>query len=126
MTSVRGLRIAHLIESDGPGGAERMVASLAIELQSAGADNVVFVPERGEGWLGRELRGTGVRTEVFRIDRPLSPAFARWLAGVLRRYQIDLAHSHEFSMAVYGAWASRKAGIPHLFTLHGSRYYAER
>lgn len=126
MTSVRGLRIAHLIESDGPGGAERMVASLATELQSAGADNVVFVPERGEGWLGRELRGAGVRTEVFRIDRPLSPAFAGWLAGALRRHRIAIAHSHEFSMAVYGAWASQRAGVPHLFTLHGSRYYAAR
>lgn len=126
MTSVRGLRIAHLIESDGPGGAERMVASLATELQSAGAENVVFVPERGEGWLGHELQGTGVRTESFRIERPLSPAFAGWLADALRRYRVAVAHSHEFTMAVYGAWAAARAGVPHLFTLHGSRYYAAR
>ena len=29
-------------------------------------------------------------------------------------------------MAVYGAWASWLAGIPHLITMHGSRYYAGR
>src|SRR6185295_12983610 len=28
--------------------------------------------------------------------------------------------------AVYGAWASRRAGIPHVVTMHGSRYYASR
>ncbi|HEY6809094.1 MAG TPA: glycosyltransferase, partial [Gemmatimonadales bacterium] len=126
MTTVAGLRIAHLIESDGPGGAERMVASLAAALQAGGAENVVFVPERGEGWLARELRGSGVRTDTFRLDRPFSPAFAARLADTLRHHRIDVAHSHEFTMAVYGAWASRRTGVPHLFTLHGSRYYAGR
>ena len=51
VSGLGGLRLAHLIESDGPGGAERVVAQLATGLQAAGAQNVVFVPERGEGWL---------------------------------------------------------------------------
>ena len=29
-------------------------------------------------------------------------------------------------MAVYGAWASWYAGVPHVITMHGSRYYAAR
>jgi glycosyltransferase involved in cell wall biosynthesis len=29
-------------------------------------------------------------------------------------------------MAVYGAWASWRAGVPHVITMHGSRYYAGR
>ena len=41
--------IAHLIESDGPGGAERVVADLASGFQAAGARNVVFVPADGNG-----------------------------------------------------------------------------
>jgi glycosyltransferase involved in cell wall biosynthesis len=48
------------------------------------------------------------------------------LAVSFRRHRIEIAHSHEFSMAVYGAWASWLAGIPHLVTMHGSRYYAGR
>jgi glycosyltransferase involved in cell wall biosynthesis len=123
---IEGRRIAHLIESDGPGGAERVVAHLASSLQAAGADNVVFVPAAGEGWLARELDGTGVAIEPFRLDRPLSPGCAAHLASVLRHRRIDLAHSHEFSMAVYGAWAARLARVPHVITMHGGRYYAER
>lgn len=126
LASLRGLRFAHLIESDGPGGAERMVASLVTELQNAGTTNVVIVPANGEGWLARELRGTGAQIEPFRLDRPVSPSFARWLGDTLRRHRVVLAHSHEFTMAVYGAWAARRARIPHLFTMHGGRYYAEQ
>ena len=123
---VTGLRIAHLIESDGPGGAERVVAQLATALQAAGASNVVFLPADGEGWLARELDGSGVTIEYFRFDRPVSPECARWLEAAFRRHRIVLAHSHEFSMAVYGAWAAWRAGIPHVITMHGGRYYADR
>jgi glycosyltransferase involved in cell wall biosynthesis len=103
-----------------------MVASLAASLQAAGADNLLIAPAEGEGWLAREVSGTGVRVESFRLDRPFSPAFARWLVVTLQRHRIALAHSHEFTMAVYGAWAARRAKIPHLLTMHGGRYYAGR
>lgn len=124
-TSLRGLRIAHLIESDGPGGAERMVASLAGALQARGAENVVVVPERGEGWLARQLDGTGVTIAPGPLDQPF-PAVSRWLASAFRTHRVALAHSHEFIMALCGAWAARLAGVPHVFTMHGSRYYASR
>ena len=123
---IAGLRIAHLIESDGPGGAERVVAGLAAALQAAGAHNVVFLPANGEGWLARELAGSGVAIEYFTIDRPLSPSCARGLVRAFHRHRIDVAHSHEFSMALYGGWAAWRTGVPHVITMHGSRYYNER
>ncbi|HJU44116.1 MAG TPA: glycosyltransferase [Vicinamibacterales bacterium] len=123
---VSGLRIAHLIESDGPGGAERVVAQLAAGLQSAGVETVVFLPAHGEGWLAEQLRGSGVAIEHFHVDRPVSPACGRSLTDAFRRRGITVAHSHEFSMAVYGAWAAWRARIPHVITMHGGRYYAGR
>jgi glycosyltransferase involved in cell wall biosynthesis len=123
---VAGLRLAHLIESSGPGGAERVVAELATSLQAAGTENVVFLPVDGEDWLRRQLEGSGVAVEYFRVERPLSPGCALGLARGFRRHRIDLAHSHEFSMAFYGACASRLAGVPHVITMHGGRYYAGR
>ena len=119
-------RIAHLIESDGPGGAERMLAQLAEELAAAGCPCVAFVPARGEGWLGRALSDAGVTVETFELGRPFSPKLANDLVVALRRHRIDLVHSHEFSMAFYGAWAARRAGLPHVITMHGGRYYAQR
>ncbi|HET7789913.1 MAG TPA: glycosyltransferase family 4 protein [Gemmatimonadales bacterium] len=124
--ALEGLSIAHLIESDGPGGAERMVASLAAGLQARGASNLVIGPANGEGWLARELEGSGVRVEAVDLSRPFRPRFAKEVAAILRRHRARVAHSHEFTMAVCGAWAARRAGAAHLFTMHGSRYYAER
>jgi glycosyltransferase involved in cell wall biosynthesis len=121
-----GLRIAQLIASDGPGGAERVVVHLSRALQARGAETVVFLPRHGEGWLERELAGSGAAIEYFTIDRPLSPRSAAALGQTFTRHRIDVAHGHEFSMAVYGAWASRRAGIPHVMTMHGGRYHAQR
>lgn len=124
--SASGLRVAHLIETDGPGGAERVVVHLATALQRAGAANVVFLPPEGEGWITGQLAGSGVTIDHFHLQRPVSPLCARLLAQAFRRHRIAIAHSHEFSMAVYGAWASRYVGIPHVITMHGGRYYAGR
>jgi glycosyltransferase involved in cell wall biosynthesis len=126
MSGLSGMRIAHLIESDGPGGAERVVAQLAAGLQSGGAENVVFLPAHGEGWLAEQLRGSGVAIETFHVDRPVSPSCARALTAAFRRHRITVAHSHEFSMAVYGAWAAWRSHVPHVITMHGGRYYAGR
>lgn len=119
-------RIAHLIETDGPGGAERMLASLAGEMQGRGYPGIVFTPTRVEGWLEAELASFGVPIEYVPLEKPLSRRFAHALAAAFRRHRVSLAHSHEFTMAFYGAWASRLAGVPHVITMHGSRYYAER
>jgi glycosyltransferase involved in cell wall biosynthesis len=126
MTPAAPLRVAQLIESDGPGGAEQVVADLAMGLQAGGARSVVFVPARGEGWLAGKLAGSGVAVEHFDLRRPLSPECAQGMAAAFRRHRVQVAHSHEFSMAVYGAWASRLAGVPHVITMHGGHYYADR
>jgi glycosyltransferase involved in cell wall biosynthesis len=124
--SLTGLRIAQLIETDGPGGAEMVVAQLATALQTAGAHCVVFLPANHEGWLGRQLNGTGVAIEYFHVDRPLSRTCARTLLQAFRRHRINVAHSHEFSMAVYGGWTCWRLGVQHVITMHGVRYYAGR
>src|SRR5207244_9656014 len=121
---VTGLRIAHVIETDGPGGAERVLAHLSTALQAAGAYNVAFLPADREGWLARQLEGSGVTIEYFRLERRVSrerrgsPACARSLEAAFRRHRIGVAHSHEFMMAVYGAWGSLRAGGPHGIPMH--------
>ncbi len=125
-TPVSGLCIAHLIETNGPGGAERMLVHMVRELQDSGCRSIVIAPAGGEQWLEHQLAETGVTVEPFVLDKPVSLKFGRWLTALLRRHRVTLAHSHEFTMAVYGAWAAWRAGIPHVTTMHGNRYYARR
>src|SRR2546425_11610668 len=117
---VTGLRIAHVIETDGPGGAERVLAHLSTALQAAGAYNVAFLPADGEGWLARQLEGSGVTIEYFREEGRGSPACARALEAGVRRHRIVVAPSHGVMMGGYGALAAWRARGPAVLTEPGS------
>lgn len=115
------LTILQLLESDGPGGAETVVLQLSEELRNRG-HRVVFVgPERGVGWLGARIREAGVPQATFRLDRPIDPGCVARLAALARGERADVMHSHEFTMAVYGAFAARRAGARHVITMHGNQ-----
>ena len=52
-----------------------------------------------------------------------------WIADFairLRRQKIDVLHTHEFAMNVFGGIASRLAWIPSVSTLHGKHWVADR
>lgn len=118
--------IALLIESDGPGGAERVVATLATSLQQIGHRVLVVLPAGGEGWLADQLRDAPVTIDHFRLHRPVSLSTLRQIVAMIRDFGAGIVHSHEFSMAVYGGVAARLLRIPHVVTMHGGRYYAHR
>ena len=117
--AARPLRIAMMIESDGPGGAEMMVFRLAQELRRRGHSVVPVGPRNGTGWMGRLFREAGVPQETYSLKRPIDPGCVRRLTRLVREHSIDIVHSHEFTMAVYGAAAAMLAGIPHVMTVHG-------
>jgi glycosyltransferase involved in cell wall biosynthesis len=119
IAKVPTLRIAMMLESDEPGGAEMMVFQLSDELRRRGHVIIPVGPERGVGWLGALFRSAGFSPEGFYVDRPIDPGGVRRLVQLFRRHRIDVVHSHEFTMAVYGTAASRLLGLPHLITMHG-------
>jgi glycosyltransferase involved in cell wall biosynthesis len=113
------LRIAMMIETDGPGGAEMMIFRLSEELRRRGHTVVPVLPRNGVGWLGDLFRSAGFFPETFWLKRPIDPTAVGRLMRLFRRHNIDVVHSHEFTMAVYGSTAARLLGIPHLITMHG-------
>jgi glycosyltransferase involved in cell wall biosynthesis len=121
-----GRNIGLLIESDGPGGAEQVIAHLAEHLHASGSIVTVLVPADGEGWLARRLAGLPIVVEGIPLGGPLSPHGIMALTAALRRHAIDLLHTHEFGQALAGASAAALCHIPHVITMHGGQYYAER
>ena len=118
--------IALMLESDGPGGAERMVLQLAEELRRRGHEVVPVGPARGCGWLAGEFRDRGFRPETFQLRFPFDPLCLAGLVSALRARRVTAVHSHEFTMAVYGAAASRLLGVPHVATMHGGIGFSDR
>jgi len=119
MRPEQGFRIAMMIESDGPGGAEMMLFRLSEELRRRGHVIVPVGPQKGTGWMGDMFRSAGFAPETFWLKRPVDLSCVGRFAQLFRRHSIDIVHSHEFTMGVYGSAAARLVGIPHVLTMHG-------
>lgn len=111
------LRILHLIETGGPGGAETIFSQLSSGLQERGHSVQCVV---GDGnWLPEELRRRGLSPDVL-DPHALSPVsmLAR-LRSLLRRERFDLVHAQLFDGSVYAALAAAGSRMPVISTLHG-------
>jgi glycosyltransferase involved in cell wall biosynthesis len=114
------MKIAQMLESGGPGGAETVLLQLSDELRARGHEIVVIRCQDGETWLDEELGKRGIPVEYLPLARAVDPWAARTLEELLRRHEVEVAHSHEFTMTVYGAAACSRLGIPHIVTMHGN------
>ena len=118
------MRIALMVETGGPGGAEHMLLHLAEELGRRGHDVCPVGPDDRSDWLAGEFRARGFSPERYSMRRLVDFRCLRQIVGLLRRRDVDVVHSHEFTMGVYGAAAAMRIGRPHVITMHGGRYYA--
>jgi glycosyltransferase involved in cell wall biosynthesis len=118
--------IAEMLESDGPGGAELVELRLAMALRDRGHTIVPVGPSMGCGWLAAQFRQSGFDPQTFTLRRPLDWQCLTGMIDLLRRARVDVVHSHEFTMAVYGAAAARWLKVPHIITMHGSQYVTSK
>jgi glycosyltransferase involved in cell wall biosynthesis len=117
------MRILVGLESSGPGGAENMVLSLATGLTDLGHQPVIVTDKAG--WMTERAEAAGVPVWVETQHRFRELPWALRLARRMRRERIDIFHSHEFSMNVFGGGAAWLARVPHVVTIHGRRYVSD-
>jgi glycosyltransferase involved in cell wall biosynthesis len=110
-----------MLETDGPGGAEVVMFQLSEELRRKGHEVVHVGPAKGVGWLGDRFRKAGFPSETFSLRKPVDFRCLDALTETLRQARVDVVHSHEFTMCVYGAAAANRLGIPHVTTMHGNQ-----
>ncbi len=120
------LRIAMMTGTVGLGGAEMVVLQLTQELRSRGHTVFPVLPLGQEGWLIDELEKDGFEVHRYDLRRPIDGTLPARLAAQLDALRVDVAHSHEFVMAVYGAAATLRIQIPHVITMHGNQITADR
>jgi glycosyltransferase involved in cell wall biosynthesis len=117
-----GLTIALSNETDGPGGAEVLLVQLAEELIARGHEVVPVLPVEKHGWLHGHFREKGVEPETVRLLGNSVQGSVAELADVFHRRGVDVVHSHEFSMSVFGAAAAGELRLPHVVTMHGNQW----
>jgi glycosyltransferase involved in cell wall biosynthesis len=116
------MNILHAIETSGPGGAENFLIRTAQALRPEYNSTVLLLKS---GWLQQRLTDLGFPVIVEPLHRSFDP---RWLYRVLKLLKgrkIDVIHSHEFAMNTHLAPLAKIAGIRHVATVHGKKYYGE-
>ena len=111
------MKILHLIDTTGPGGAETVFIELADRLRERGHDSTVVI--RGEGWVAEELRRRGLEPILLPCRGSFELGFLRSLKGLIEDRGIELIQSHLLGSNVYAALAGLWTRTPVVATYHG-------
>jgi glycosyltransferase involved in cell wall biosynthesis len=112
------LRVAHLIHSLGPGGAESVLVELADAAEAAALDLTVIALSPTERPVHAEsLRARGVPVVELNLARWDPRAFSRAISA-LRTIGPAVVHTHLKHADLVGAVAGRVLGLPVVSTLH--------
>lgn len=117
------VRILHLIETSGPGGAELVLLDLARHLGSEYSSMIAILRP---GWLRSQSISSGIPYTMLNGDGLGDLGVIAHLLRVVHQNHIRLIHAHEFYMNAIGATVSRLTGIPLVATVHGKNYYPEK
>ena len=122
----RAVHALHVIESLGPGGAERLLyTNLKYLNQGEFRHTVVTVFSRDPHWL-EPIRNLEIDVVDLgcRHYRDLGRGvWALW--SLLRRVRPDLVHTHLWAADVVGRVAGRLAGLPVISSVHNMEYDSE-
>jgi glycosyltransferase involved in cell wall biosynthesis len=112
------LRVAHVIHSLGPGGAENVLVELARAAPGAALELVVIaISPVADPVHARTLRGLGVPVVELGLGRWDPSAVVR-TAAALRRFEVDIVHTHLKHADIVGGLAARAVGLRSVSTLH--------
>ncbi len=113
-----GLTVLHVLSWLNYGGVESYAIRLSRALRERG--HRVLVASSG-GQMLPELEASGI--EHFQLDftgARLLPGLVR-LRRLLEEQQVDLVNAHNWRAGMVSYLACRRAGVPYLLTVHGTR-----
>jgi glycosyltransferase involved in cell wall biosynthesis len=120
------MKVLHIHKVAGVGGSERHLLALLPALRERGIDARFLgldVAGSDAPRLYRALDDAGVPYRQTRCTVDVDPRLALSVARIVRDEQPDLLHTHLVHADVFGAVASRLAGVPFLSTRHNDDRY---
>jgi glycosyltransferase involved in cell wall biosynthesis len=120
------LKVLHLIESLGSGGAERLLYTNLKHLdRDEVASDVVTVFDR-DGYWKQPIKKLSVRVRSLNCSgyKDIPGGVAR-LRRVIAGSSPDLIHTHLFTANIIGRIAGRLSGVPVISSIHNPEYEAE-
>jgi len=117
------LGVLYLLETSGPGGAERMLLDLAANLGSR-CRAVVGVMKAG--WLQSQAVSAGIPCVRLDGEGLGDLGVLGRLVEVIEARDIAVIHAHEFYTGMIGTIVSVVTRIPLVVTIHGKSYYPDK
>jgi glycosyltransferase involved in cell wall biosynthesis len=114
------MKVLHIIETPGTGGAESVLVEIAAGLPPEFTSVGVMMCE---SWTGRELEKRGMEVTVMPLRRSFDVSWPMRFARFIRAQKVDVVQSHEFTANVYASAGARLAGVPIVCTTHGKNYW---
>ncbi len=115
------MRILQLISSGGLYGAEKMLISLSKSLAGLECETVICVFDNrhvGQGNICGSLRAEGLTTEPITCSGKIDFHALRSISDCIRKYNIDVVHTHGYKADIYGFAAAHSSHTPILATSH--------
>jgi glycosyltransferase involved in cell wall biosynthesis len=111
-------RVAQLILTLCPGGAERLAIELSRRLADRFGMTVICLEEPGA--LADTLSASGIDVIALRRQQGFRPSLARTIAELTRAHDIDVLHCQQYSPYVYGSLARLfRPSLRVIYTEHG-------
>ncbi|MGB9591498.1 MAG: glycosyltransferase, partial [Candidatus Kryptoniota bacterium] len=115
------IKILHLIETSGPGGAETVLLNLVTGIDRNKYQSIVGLLRKG--WLYDQLFSKGADVRILPSGGSFDVRLLRSLVNLIKEERIDLVHSHLMDMSLYSSIAAKIGGIPHISTEHGDIHH---
>lgn len=127
------VKVLHVVVAGHIGGAERLLADLAIRPDVSGADHAIalMTPNRalaeffGKSGVRLHDRGPVQENPLAYLWRSYGPADLAWLGRVIGAEKPDVLHCHTYGSHVLAARAGKAFAIPVVRTEHGVRHYRD-
>lgn len=116
-------RVLHVIETLGLGGAERLLTLAVRELKRTSHTNVVaHLLDEPREWR-TQIEDDGIPVESLALASPFAAAGAvMGIRRLMRRWRIDIVHSHLYFPNLYGQLAGWREGVPVVSSLHNLEF----
>ncbi|HMF11872.1 MAG TPA: glycosyltransferase [Gemmataceae bacterium] len=115
------IRVAHVTLGLDVGGLEKLLVEFARQANRERFE-LRFVSLTSRGTLAEEIEACGWPVTALEAPAGFRPRITVTLARLLRRWQIDLVHTHDEKPLVYAGPAARLAGVRRVVhTRHGQR-----
>ncbi len=118
---MRRKTILYLVETGEPGGAERVIANMISSINTEHY-RVILGCSGDPSWLLSKVKECRVEVKHFKRNKVYDLKFLFDIWKTIRRENIDIIHSHMFTMNFYGTVAGTMARRPVIVTIHDRVY----